>query len=156
VVCVVGRIELPDGQVSVTLIAFQAGLVAVVVNQAAGGVAAEQGALWTLEDLDPLDVEYRECMRLGDGNVAFVQIHGIGRLNDVVEVVLGHATNGKLRVLSGEVSADMDTGCEPCNVETPFDVQRFHLLSGEGRNGDAHVLQKFFALLGGDRHFLQD
>ena len=74
------------------------------MHQSACGVSAKQCALGTLQDFHPIDIKDREGLRLRDGDIALIQIHRIGRLDDVIEVVLGHSANGELCVLSGEVA----------------------------------------------------
>ena len=81
-----------------------------VIDRAAGGVAAEQGTLGALEYFHPVDIEHREGLALGNGDITLVQVDRIGRLDNIVEVVLGDAANGELGVLAGDVAAGMDPG----------------------------------------------
>ena len=73
--------------------------------------------LRALEDFNSVDVEYGKGLCLGYRNVALVEIDGIGRLDDVIEVVLGDATDRELRVLPRQVPRDVNPGRERGDVE---------------------------------------
>ena len=96
-----------------------------------------------------------EGLRLRDGDVAVVEVDGIRRFDDVVEVVLRDAADGELRVLAGEVAGDVHAGRERGDVEALLYTERLELLARERADGDADVLDVLLALLRGDDDFFE-
>lgn len=141
---------------SVSLGAVKGGFAADVLHQAAGGIAAEERALWPLQDLHALDVEQGEGLRLGNGNVAFVQVHRIGCLDDVVEIVLGDAADRELGVLPGECPTGVHARHEGDDVAARLDVEGLHLVAGEGADRYADILDVLVAFLRRDDDLVKD
>ena len=153
----IGRsIKNAVGYIQITFDPLQGRLVTDVMDQATGCITAVQGSLWAFQYLYALNIEERERLCLGNSNIAFVEVDGGRRLDDVVKVVLGYATNGKLRVLACYVSTDMDAGCKCSDIKTVLYTQCPHLITGKGGNGNTNVLHALFTFLGSDGDFFQD
>jgi hypothetical protein len=65
------------------------------LRKSAGRVASEQGALWSTQHLDAIDVEELESEPCHLTDIGIVDIHGRRGLLMIGEVVLGHAADGK-------------------------------------------------------------
>ncbi len=154
-IAVDGAVKFAGSHVDIAGYAVEIRFVGNVVHQSSGGVAPEQGALRALEDLYPIDVEQCKGLGLGDGDVALIQIDSIRRLDNVVEIVLGHPANRELGILSRQVAADVHAGAESGNVVTLLYAERGHLLARERGHCDRHVLQVLLSLLGGDDDLFQ-
>src|SRR5262249_10103803 len=85
----------------------------------------------------------------------FIEVYGVRRLDDVVEVVLGNAADGELGVLAGKVAGDVHTRCEGCDIEALLYTERLQLLAGEGAHRDTDVLDVLLALLRGHNNLLE-
>ena len=153
---VIGGVKLARSQVKITAETLEIRLHGHVIDRAAGGVAAEQGTLGALEYFHPVDIEHREGLALGNGDITLVQVDRIGRLDNIVEVVLGDAANGELGVLAGDVAAGMDPRCERGDIKALLHSHRPHLGTGKGGDDHGYVLQVFLPLLGGDGDLLQN
>ena len=125
------------------------------MNETAGRVAAKQSALGALENLESLDIVDGKGLGLGHRQIPFIKISGVGRLDDVVEIILGYAANRELGVLAGNIAADMHPGGKAGNIEALLHPQRAHLVTAEHRYCDPDILQILFALLCGDRDFFK-
>ena len=134
---------------------FLRGLVGNKMDQAAGGVAAEQGALRAFQDFHPLHVEIGAQLGLLGRLVDFIHVHGIGRFGMVGEIVLGGAADGKLVALIAATPGHGDAGRITGYLDAVGNSQGFHLLAADCRDGDTHVLDGLLAFLRGDDDFLQ-
>ena len=130
-------------------------LAAEVLNDTAGCIPAEQGALGALQYFDPLDVINRKGIRLRDRDIAFIEIDGDGRFDDVVKVVLRDAANRELAILTTQVAADIDVRYPGRDVEAVIDPQGSHLLAAECGDRNTHVLNILLTFLSRDDDFLQ-
>ena len=64
--------------------------------------------------------------------------------------------NAELRVLSGEVSADVDARRKCRRIETLHDTERVELLTGERRDGDADILDVLLPFLRRDDDLIEN
>ena len=126
------------------------------VDEAAGRVTTEQGALWPLQYLDSFDIERAKILALKIGNIPFVDIDRDRGFDTVVEVVLGHAANRKLRILAADTTRYADTRRESRDVDAGGHAERLDLLAAECRDRDANILQILLAALSGDDNFVHD
>ena len=149
------RVKEPVSYVNITFRPVKIRLVADVVDQTAGRITAIERALRPFQYFRATDIKHGEGLRLGNGNIAFVEVHRGGRLDDVVKVILGGAADGELGILAGQIATDVNAGAEGRNVKTFLDTQYIHLFPGERSNGDAHILQALLAFLGGHHHLFQ-
>jgi hypothetical protein len=85
---ILGRVEHAGRELEEAVDLVERRLARDVLHEAAGRIAAEQRALRTLQHFDALDVEQPERLHWRSG--CFVEIDGVRRLDDVVEVVLHH------------------------------------------------------------------
>ena len=95
----------------------------------------------TFEYFRPVDIKHGKGLCLGNSEVTFIKIGSRWRLNDVVKIILSHTANGKLGILSGQVTTDVNAGREGGNVKTFLNAKRLHLLTGKSSNGNANILQ---------------
>ncbi len=125
-------------------------------DRPADGVAAEQGALRALEDLDPVDVEHVGVRPDAAGEVDAVDIDPDARVEVEGEVVLADAADigGQHRVRSGEGRAGVqsDVGRDVGQLGDIVDALLAQSLGGHRRDGDRHVLNILGGFLGGDDH----
>ena len=129
------------------------GLVGDELDGAAGGVAAEQGALRPAQHLDPLQVEQGEARRDEGAGIAVVLIDGHRRLLLVAEVVLRHAADVEDHGGRG-VLVHLQAGHVPHQIGGVLDALAGQLGGAHHGHGNAHVLQALFPPLGGDHHLL--
>src|SRR5262249_1389229 len=148
-------VEQAERDVGITARLVEARFARQIVDEPARGVAAEESPLRPFQQLDAIDVEEREGLRLGDGDVALVERDGIGRLDDVIEVVLRDAADRELRVLARKVPRDVYARRERRDVETLSDTERGELLTAERSDRNADILDVLFALLRRDHDLLQ-
>ena len=125
------------------------------MQETARGIAAEQGALRPLENFYPLEIVHGKTLSLRHGDVGIIDINGNGRFGLVVEVVLRHAPNVELQVLTGDVSTHVYAWCQHGDVGALVKAHPIHLLTGEGRDGDTDILRTLLTLLCGDDNLLQ-
>ena len=137
-------------QVDEALNGVQPGLARDVADKATSRIAPEQRALRSLEHLDPVDIEQGERLALADRDVAVVEIHGVRRLDNVVDVILGHAADRVLAVLASERAAEMHARRERREFAGIGHVERAQLVAGIGGDGDTHLLDVLLATLRGD------
>ena len=97
---IIGYIKLSKFHVEVTLDTVEGRRIGNKVHQAACRVTTKQGALRALQNFDSSDIEDGEGLCLSDSNVSLIQIDRIGCFDDVVEIVLRHAANRELGILS--------------------------------------------------------
>ena len=148
-----GRRVIADGEPAVAL-RFLGGRGADVVQQPAGGIAAEQRPLGAAQHLHPLDVEQLGVRPADRADIGVVDEHRDGRFVMVREIVLRDAAN-------------VDRGVAGVKLD---DVQARGLLGDFGGRGvaefanplaaergdrKAHVLQRLLALLRRDHDFFQ-
>ena len=150
-----GRIKQPVSNVNIAFPPVKIRLVADVVDKPARRITAVQRTLRPFQDFGAIDVKHGKGLGLGNGNIAFVEVHRGRRLYDVVKIILGGAPYGELGILAGEVSADVDAGTEGRNIKTFLNAQHIHLFAGESGNGDAYVLQALLPFLGRNHHLFQ-
>ena len=148
------RIITTVGQISERF-GFLGGFVGNEMDQPAGCIAAEQGALRTFQYFHPLHIEIGKQLGLLGRLVNLVHVHGIGRLRMVGEIVLGSAADGKLVTL---VAAAAGHG-NPRGITGYFDAvgeaQRFHLFSADCGDGNTHILDGLLAFLCRDNDFFK-
>ena len=125
------------------------------MNDTAGCIPAEQGALGALQYFDPLDVINSKGIRLRDRDIAFIEIDGDGRFDDVVKVVLGNAANRELGILTTQVAADIDVRYPGRDVEAVIDPQGSHLGAAECGDGNSHLLNVLLTFLSRNYDFFQ-
>ena len=155
-ICIGIRIELAERNVGVTTAFLETRLTTDVLNGATCRVAAEQCALWSLENLNPLNIEKGKCLRLRNRDITLVEVDCSRGLDDVIEIVLRDTSNRKLRILASQVAADVHAWRISRDIEAVFDAQRFHLVACKRRNRNTNVLNVLFALLRGDHDLLQN
>ena len=147
------RRVVAEGEPAVAL-QFLGGRGADVLQQPAGGVAAEQRPLGTAQNLDPLDVEQLGVRPADRADIGVVDEHRDGRFVMVREIVLRDAANVD-RGVAGVKLDDVQArgllgdfgGRGVAEFANPFAAER-----GDRK---AHVLQRLFALLRRDHDFFQ-
>ena len=87
------------------------------MHQTTRCVTAKQRALWSLQNLDSVNIKYGERLSLSYSDVAFIEVHGVGCLDDVIKIVLRDAANGELGVLSRQISRNVDAGRKSGDIE---------------------------------------
>ena len=87
------------------------------MHQTARGVSSKQRALRALQNFYSVYVKYGKGLCLRYRNIALIEINRIGRLDNVIEVILCDATDRELRVLSRQVSRDMNPGRKRGNIK---------------------------------------
>ena len=90
---------MPKLDIDIAFQPIEGGRIRNKVHQTARGISSEQRALRALKDFHSVDVKHGEGLCLGYRDVTLVKIHRIGRLDDVIEVVLGDASDRELGVL---------------------------------------------------------
>ena len=91
--------------------------------ETAGSVTFEEGPLRPLHNFDPADVEQRECLALSHCDVTVIQIDGMGRFDDIIEVVLRDAADRILAILSSDVAAAVDARRKGCKIAAIGNVE---------------------------------
>ncbi|MNS42524.1 hypothetical protein D3C72_749040 [compost metagenome] len=117
---------------------------------AAGGVAAVEGALRSAQDLDPVDVEDQALGHDRDriGDLVHIDADG-GRV--VRGVVLeADAAQAELGRAAAEGRLDLQVGRGVLQLVDVGDALLDQAFAAEDAEGDAHVLGRLFAPLGGD------
>ena len=123
-------------------------------DRAAGGIAAPQRALRSLQDLDPFHVEHlRTAVDIGR-LVYAVHVHGRRGWRRCREIIDAHAANGKQR-RGAVLHVDRHAGSQVGEVCRIGHTQRPHLRIGERTDRDTHVLGVLLAFLRGDDDFFQ-
>jgi hypothetical protein len=122
------------------------------VDGTAGGVAAEQGALWSAQNFHP-------------GHVVELDRGQVGRHRNLV-LVNGNAvftgtrdhqpadttdTHARAAEVGGRVT---HVWCVQLQIRRCDDLPIFHHRAGESRNGDRNFLKTLLGPLGGHDHFL--
>ncbi len=120
-----------------------------IVDRASCRVLAEQGALWTLEDFHPLEIETRVAglVRIGEGH--FVDIHADARACREARLVEAHpaqCVDGRTIGPLGKLEAGRDLH-EIARVD---DALLHELIAADRGNGEADIAQPFGTLLGRD------
>ena len=87
------------------------------MHQTTRCVTTKQRTLRSLQDFDSVDIKYGERLRLRHSDVAFIEVHGVGCLDDVIKIVLRDAANGELGVLSRQISRNVDAGRKSGDIE---------------------------------------
>ena len=129
-------------------------LLADVVDQAAGRVAAEQRALRAAQHFDALYVEQRAGEGAHGGDVGVIGVHRDRRFLVIAEIVLRNAAqvvNGD----GGAVLVELHAGSLVCNRSDVGDSELLQRGAVKCGDGSAHGLQVLLALLGGHRDFIQ-
>ena len=117
---------------------FPTGCLGDVLNGAAHGVLAKQRALRTAQHFDALDVQHALCQQ------------AIGRrLPDTVDIDrhTRQAANAKsaLRLAGGAATEHRQVGDNRVELAQRFDAAALQLGATDCRDGDRHLLQRFFA-----------
>ena len=118
------------------------------MNHATRGITAKKRALWSLQDLDSLQIKQRKRLSLGNRDIALIKIDGIGGLDDVVKVILRHTPDGELGVLPRQVARDVNARRIGGNVKTIGRIERSQLVARESAHRDTDILQPLVTLLG--------
>ena len=92
-------------------------------------------------------------MRLPGSLVRFIHIDRTRRLWNIREIILRHTSNCELRRIV--VSRAMHTWRKGGEFKAVVKTKGFDLFSRERGNGDANILDGFFAFLRGNDDFLQ-
>ena len=125
------------------------------VGEAAGGVAAEQGALRTAQHLDPVDVEQGESESRHLADVHVIDVDGRRAFLVVGEVVLRDAANRETE-RGWAVRLGQDHGRHGLgDVRGGGGAQGIEVGTGDGRQRDADVLRVLLALLRGHHDFFK-
>jgi hypothetical protein len=139
----------------------QLGLVGDVADRPGLGAAAEQGPLWALQDLDPLQVGQEEVHVAGrELHRLFVEIEGDVRevANRRAGLVAGEARREAADedvALAGAVVSELHVGREAEQLLDGEDVLLVQRLGREGLERHGHVLHRLLAVLGRDDHLLE-
>ncbi|MNQ44173.1 hypothetical protein D3C85_579200 [compost metagenome] len=122
-----------------------------VLDRAADGVAAIEGALRPAQDFQPLDVEDVQDRALRTGHINVVDIEADPRLEAPQRVLLADAAD---EAGQGRVGAarDLDRGVRGLLLQggDVGGASLFQSLGADGGDGDRHVLQRLFTATGGD------
>ncbi len=124
------------------------------VQRPGGGVAAIEGALRTLEHLDPLQVVEVEVHLREGGQEDVVHIDAHRGVVGGGEVVQPHAAHGDDGLGAGDVVLNIDVGNQVGQVAGGRGAGLAQRLAGDGVDLQAHIQQVLALLLGGDDHLL--
>ena len=120
------------------------------------GVLAEQGALGTTQDLDPLHVQRTEDTGTA-GNVVVVQIEsGSCRPRAAAASAPSYAANEKYGRTTAIGLAKLDIGHEVADVLDVVDAHGLHRIRADGSDGQRDVLKILVAPAGRYHDLFQD
>src|SRR6185437_2096031 len=123
-----------------------------VLNETAGGITAEQGALRAAQHFDPLQVEHRSGQCAGGGDVGIVRVDSDRCLLVVTEIVLGYAAQ-VVDGYGGAVLVVLQSGHLAGDVGDVFQAELLQRRAVERRDRRTDVLQVMLTLLSCDNDF---
>ena len=147
---------MPKLDIDIAFEPIEGGRIGNKVHQTARGVSSEQRALWALQYFYSVDVKDGKGLCLRYRNVTLVKVNRVGRLDNVIEVVLGDASDRELRVLARQVPRDVNPGRKGGNIETFRHAEGVHLPPGKGIDRDRNFLQVLLAFLCDDDDLFQN
>jgi hypothetical protein len=109
----------------------------------------EQRALWSAQDFHALHVEHLRVDAVHAGDIGVIRVHGDGRLEVVLEVVLRDAAQAEDRECR-RPGRQSQRGHLLNDVGRVRRAECLQPLSGDRGDGDADVLNRLRTLLRGD------
>ena len=125
------------------------------VDQAAGDVLAEQRALGTAQDLDPLDIHGGHVTAEGIRDVVAVYVHAAAERKYRIRMPSSDTANHDARVVGAIRLRQRDVGYEIAHILDGVDALRLHRLGVDRHDGQRQILKIFFAPPCGDDDLFQ-
>ena len=136
---------------------FPCGFPGNEMYQAAGGVAAEQGALRPAQHFRPVHVEILQVQAADRGAVDVVEVNSDGVFVKIGYFVQAYTPQEKVDLTAfGVGHRVLQAGGHGREINGIGQTQFLDLLAGVSGHRDADVLQVLFALLRGNDYFFQD